>query len=840
MRVLKGPQRGALSVLSFLTRSLYTSTGLNEIKGTKHGKTKFFTVLLLALVAMGCGSSPSSNVVGPIPISVALTAMPPASMQTSQAATIAAKVSNDSANQGVAWSCAPSGSCGSFSPVQTATGAMTTYTAPAAMPQGGSVTINATSVSDATKTAAANVTITTQPGVSVAMTTAPPASLQISTTASVAATVSNDSANKGVTWSCAPSAACGSFTPAQTASGAVTTYTAPAAVPAGASVTITATSVSDITKSATANVTITAPPISVAITTVPPASMQTNATASVAATVSNDSANQGVTWSCTPSASCGSFTPAQTASGAATTYTAPAAVPAGGNVTITATAVSDVTRTASVNVAITVIGSNASLNGQYSFLVTGQDSYPGSYAVAGSLTFDGNGNITAGEQDFSDLAGTTLDPGVTGTYTVGPNGRGTITLNLPVLATTETFALTITSGSHALLNEDDGTATGSGVLDLQTAGPTFAASQFSGGYSFTLTGEDYNAFIPAVFGGVFTADGTSSLPSGTLDENDSGTLTSGTPFTGTFTAPDANGRGTITFSTGPAFTYTYYLVRPQVIRLIETDALFVSGGTAYGQGAASSFTNSSLTGPFIFNNVGSSVSGSFAAAGQFATDGNGNLTGGIADANNNGTVTSGSLAGSTYAFSSSPRGTITIPAGAVFTSGMALFAYLVDPKLNLLDPNNASGGGGALILTNDANIFGVGMIVPQVTPAPSTLAGNYAVNLTSAPNVGTEADLTGQVVAGLSGNLNGTADYANDAGSSTTFSTTNATCTGTFAPDSNNPGRLTGTLLLTTGGTLQFVPGGVTQNLSYYQADGSRIFAVETDANVTTGILMHQ
>jgi hypothetical protein len=170
---------------------------------------------------------------------------------------------------------------------------------------------------------------------------------------------------------------------------------------------------------------------------------------------------------------------------------------------------------------------------------------------------------------------------------------------------------------------------------------------------------------------------------------------------------------------------------------------------------------------------------------------------------------------------------------------MILSVYLVDPTLNLLDPNNVIGGGGALILTNDANVFGVGMIVPQVNPAPSMSAGNYAVNLTSAPNAGTEADLTSQVVADLSGNLSGTADYANDAGSSISFSTTNDIYTGTFTPDGNNPGRLTGTVLL-TGGTLQFVPGGATQNLSYYQADGSRIFVVETDANVTTGFLMHQ
>jgi hypothetical protein len=837
MKRVEKPRSGWLSVLSFLAESLHINAGFHKRKDTTHRcKTEFFILLFLGVVMPGCGSAYSSSAGVQIPVAVALTITPPTSMQTGATTKVAATVSNDPANKGVTWGCAPSASCGSFTPAQSASGATTSYSAPANMPAGGSVTITATAVSDATKNANANVTITAQLIVSVAMTTAPPASMQTNTTASVAATVSNDSASQGVTWSCAPNASCGTFTPAQTASAAAATYTAPANVPGGGSVTITATSVSDTTKNATANVAMTAPPISIAITTAPLPSMQTNATAIAAATVSNDSANKGVTWSCTPSASCGSFSPAQTASGAATTYTAPANVPGGGNATITATAVSDVTQTASATVAITVIGSNASLNGQYAFLITGRD-INGSYAVAGSLTFNGNGNITAGEQDLTNTVGLDLADPVTGTYAVAPDGRGTMTLNLQVLATTETFAFTITSGSHALLNQDDGTNTGSGVLDLQTAGPAFAPSQFSGRYSFTLTGEDSNGFVPAVLGGVFSADGVSTLQSGTLDENLAGALITGTPFTGTFAAPGANGRGTITFSTGA--TFAYYLVRLEVVRLIETDTLFVSGGTAYGQGAASSFTNSSLARSFVFNNVGASLSGSFAAAGQFATDGNGNFTGGIADANNNGSVTSGSLAASTYAFNNSPRGAITIPAGVLFPNGMALFVYLVDPNLNLLDPNNARGGGGALILTNDASIFGVGIIIPQVTPAPSKLAGNYAVNLTSAPNVGAEADLTGQFVADLSGNLIGTADYANDAGSSASFSTTNATYTGTFTPDVSNPGRLTGTLLL-TGGTLQFVPGGVTQNLSYYQADGSRMFAVETDTNVATGILIHQ
>jgi hypothetical protein len=434
------------------------------------------------------------------------------------------------------------------------------------------------------------------------------------------------------------------------------------------------------------------------------------------------------------------------------------------------------------------------------------------------------------------MAGFDIADPVTGTYTVGPDGRGTISLDLQGMGTTETFALTITSVSHALLNQDDGTDTGSGVLDLQTAGPTFTSAQFSGGYSFTLSGEDYNAFLPTCFGGVFAADGIGNLQAGTIDENDGGTFTT-TPFTATFSAPDANGRGTIALSSGASFAY--YLVRPGVVRLVETDLLFVLGGTAYAQGAGSTFTNSALGGAFVFNTGGASLSGSFTAAGEFATDGNGNFISGVADANDSGSATFGALAGSGYSFNNSARGTIAIPAGPVFMSGMNLMVYLVDPNLNLLDPNGAGAGGGALILTNDGNVIGTGAIIPQTTPIDPSVSGNYAVNLTSAPSVGTEVDLTGQIAMDVSGNVSGTADYGAVGISSTGRSTNNADLTGSLAPDGSNVGRFTGTILL-SGGTLQFVPGGVLQHLSYYLANASLILAIETDANPVSGYLVHQ
>jgi hypothetical protein len=69
------------------------------------------------------------------------------------------------------------------------------------------------------------------------------------------------------------------------------------------------------------------------------ATLQAGGTVQATATVANDSANKGVTWTVTCStAQCGSVSPATTASGTATTYTAPSTPPASDlTVTITTT-----------------------------------------------------------------------------------------------------------------------------------------------------------------------------------------------------------------------------------------------------------------------------------------------------------------------------------------------------------------------------------------------------------------------------------------------------------------------------------------------------------------------
>lgn len=328
-----------------------------------------------------------------------------------------------------------------------------------------------------------------------------PSFLQKGAATQLTALVSNDSSNAGVDWSvtCSDASACGSFSPTHTASASATTYTAPATVPTGNTVTIFATSTADKTKSVPATVTITAPPpIAVALMSPSPSTMQTNATAMLTAVVSNDASNGGVDWSvtCGGAGTCGSFSPTHTTSGSATAYTAPAAAPSDDTVTIIVTSTADNTTSNSTNITIGTT-QNALLSGSYAFVLSGFDG-SGPYALAGRLTADGAGNITSGEQDYSDFYVASLDS-FTGTYSIGPDGRGTITLNtgdssLPNSFGTETLGVVIVSGSHAFVNEFDSGATSSGTMDTQAV-PSggFTASILSGGYAFVLSGIDVNS-----------------------------------------------------------------------------------------------------------------------------------------------------------------------------------------------------------------------------------------------------------------------------------------------------------------------------------------------------------
>lgn len=711
------------------------------------------------------------------------------------------------------------------------------------------------------------------PAISVNFSTAPPASMGLSATAPVAVTVSNDSANAGVTFSCTPTGSCGTFT---AITSTTATYNSPAAAPTGGLVTITAKSVSDSTKFANASVTIAGPVITVTFTSTFPAALQTSATLPVAVSLTNDTSNAGVTFSCAPAGTCGSFTNTTTTTA---TYNAPVSVPKGGTVTITATSVAQTSANAtSGSIAITGSASLASLKGQYAFLVTSPTGSRGTAAWVGSVNLDGTGKLTAvGTTTFAGIEDVVspvrndqadnIYPTATNAaslYGVDASGRGRLTMaTVKGESLTISFVVTSTNSSgvatHAEIIEADGPGgeagdPGSGTLDLQDT-TAFSTAMLTGAFSFTMVGVDaVSPFPPVSFGGVINLTNPALL-SGRYDENDGATLHSDQILSGSIdNAPDPNGRGTfhVVVSNGdPARNLTYYVVSSKVLRIFENGGNSFVGGSMYSQGATPPTT---LSGSYVYQHSGWSSAGRTVAAGVFSVGGSAINAGGVSDANSGGkNPVTPALAVAVTGSWSSPLPPVILLTLTDAAGSNSFNAYPVDPTVNILDPNNTTGGGGALLFHLDTTINGAGILLPQPT-TPKVFSLNYALNLLNAIDAPTpnEIDLVGLLtsdsVSAFTGNL---ADYTENTGPNPMLG---APLIGAFTVDPNtasHPGRYTGSFSVTSlavasgytypSGTATAAATKSTFNVAIYQATPSQAFVVETDNQaITTGQMVQQ
>jgi len=407
------------------------------------------------------------------------------------------------------------------------------------------------------------------------------------------------------------------------------------------------------------------------------------------------------------------------------------------------------------------------------------------YAVAGAVGFDSSGKILGGEQDYNDASGFTspLEPTTPDVITASGSSMtvdtttGTGTLILDVSASNpnvgvkgiETFAVQFINPSHALITQFDGSATSSGSFDLQTA-----SSSAGGDFAFALSGLDTTSASPVAYGGVFSDSG--GTIHGMYDENDSGYAASnrkvllGNTLTATDNGvgADVYGRGSITGFTDPnngnaPISLVYYIVGPEVLRIIDVDFEDAVAGSAYGQGSATSFDSTVLS-TDVFGILDNTEDALFAAAGQLvAADtavGTFDATfTGEGDDDEGGTVratgTPGGIAGS-YSFSNTVLGygsmTSITGLGSIHTLGL----YATDPKLNLLDPNNTTAAnlGAALVLDLDDFAQGTGIVVPQGTIASdgSDLNNSYGFGAQAytgggnwpTKNPGWEYDFVGQ------------------------------------------------------------------------------------------------
>ena len=502
------------------------------------------------------------------------------------------------------------------------------------------------------------------------------------------------------------------------------------------------------------------PVISVAITS--PASAPTiqqgQSVSNITASVTNDSANKGVTWSLSGAGSLS----AQTST--TVTYNAPASVNSNIVVTVTATSVSDNTKSGSITITVTptAANNNATLSGQYAFLVSGFDDATGDrFAYIGSFTANGSGTITTGIEDQNLPSSVNTAIAIQGSYTVGTDNRGTMTLGTPGAVSIK-FAFSLGAFNSGVATKldviefDDSNGTsgrrGSGVAYLQNAA-AFSTASITGPYAFQFIGQDSTAGTRLVDIGSFTATGGTTV-TGSFDSNDNGSFTPGSSnaFTASLTSGAAtatNGRVAFAETSGGSATHVWYIVSATHVLSMQTDAEGSSGlicGEILQQ-TSTSFTNSALTGNVVLYTTGlSSTSGnSFVEAGVLnfnSLNSNGTIN---LDTNDGGAQNSVST-NFTYAVAGTGEVFVTPSTGTPF-------------DLFLIDTNKA-------FVMDESSFVNAGMLEAQAAgPFNNTFVnGSYFDGLAEYPPATAEGVSSGVAFSSGNGVVFATSDQSNTGG----------------------------------------------------------------------------
>ncbi len=492
-------------------------------------------------------------------------------------------------------------------------------------------------------------------------------------------------------------------------------------------------------------------------------------------------------------------------------YTAPAVVPSPASVTITAFISDMSTVSGSAIVTITAVTfNNSSLKGNYVLSLSGLDGNANPFYALGAITTDGNGNVTAGEEDLIDTtSGYANATTMTGTYSVGADGRGTLNLSNSIGQFQFAIALKSMSSStlSAVLNEtDNGVVAATGNLEAQaasTAGP-------SGNYAFGFSGSGLGCGA-VNSAGIFNMSG--GTVGGTQDLNCGGTIVKSQTVSGSYGAIDGMGRGTGSFkgsSTGSA-NMIYYVVSAGRFRFLadpNNPSFFLGSADLQTQ---ASFASTDFNGSYIINSSANTNAGVSYSLIQITAAG-GNVSSGYFDINDTGNIGSAALSGS---YSLNANGYIT-GTWNVNNASLPFAMYLFSPKQGYYvdERTNAVGGG---------NIYAQsGTVTTNAAWAGSFATRQFGYFLVNGVvNNNNASGVSGQMSADGNGTLAGTLDLNDPAGVSTGQSMQGSYSVGTVAP-----GRMTLSTTTAVEGTRSYVG---------YVVDSGRVLLLETDNNLTSG-----
>jgi hypothetical protein len=440
---------------------------------------------------------------------------------------------------------------------------------------------------------------------------------------------------------------------------------------------------------------------------------------------------------------------------------------------------------------------NAELNGNYAFTfngMSGNGTTSSVFGAVGRFTGDGAGNLTNGELDTNTVGGGGAAQLFTGTYSIGADHRGVMTLNFSGSSAKLAFAM-MANGNARFIEFDasGGSGTiGSGTMEKADTN-AYSTARITGDYAFGAAGFD-NANNRAAIEGRFTSNGSGALTNAAGDVNGYGT-----DYPMTFTAADyavtntATGRGTMhlafTFGGTPdSMNFVFYVVNSGKLFVMESDVVttatpLLNGAVVQQHTPAGGFSNASLNGNMVISLTGHSACGTVsgvpkAVAGLLTTNGSGALSL-TYDENFCRAPNSVTGAAGTYSVASNGRAPITI-------GGYSLVAYLANSNEMFL-------------FVSDSNVlFGVGEPQAAVSFTNSALKGTYAGYATNPVGFGVTV-FSGEFAAdgaSPSGNMTGTEDIGAPSGpvSGAAFKATYA-----VSPSPTN-GRGTMTVTSGTGG----------------------------------------
>ncbi|HUK54940.1 MAG TPA: choice-of-anchor D domain-containing protein, partial [Candidatus Binatia bacterium] len=311
------------------------------------------------------------------------------------------------------------------------------------------------------------------------------------------------------------------------------------------------------------------------------------------------------------------------------------------------------------------------LKGQYAFQLSAfGDSDPNIHLAIGSLTFDGAGAVT-GVVDLNEPSRINQNLAVTGTYSVGPDNRGYMVLNAAGMSGSLNLAVAIggvyrgLAYTASLTQFNDNAANdhiGSGFMRLQDPA-AFTQNSFAGTFAYGLTGQDSTVNRAAVVGAI-TFDNALHVTGGMEDLVSSEGAATVSSITGTYTAPDANGRTVLSLNLVPggASTTVVYIISAGESYAMSLDNRSVNDvliGSALKQLTPGAFTNASLAGPDVFRLMGQGGGGTEAIIGLGGTSA-GTLTV-TADQNSAGALLMNEIYSATYSVAANGRTTVTPP-----------------------------------------------------------------------------------------------------------------------------------------------------------------------------------